>query len=480
MITSSSPALELYPYDRKQIIRKIRTLENYLGTISKIRYGTANYVVGSGHRPIPATENEEFNTRVLEEWKKWAENPDLCDRSGKNTVYDMQHLCSSGEMGDGEAFVLPQKTSNGYPQLLMVDPLLVDNPSRNSDKNVRDGVKLDGAGKVLGYYVNSGGNQSNSFQTTSKFFRRNQIFHYVTYKRTEQIRGKSPLHSAARHFHDVIDLIAMEISATKTHQAMGIHVKKRQGSTLSLEEQYDDVDEAVEKALAAETGSDPDTEKRDGVVQVHGAAVIEDPEVEEVNMLTSDRPNVSIKEFIYLILKEASNATLIPFEFYHDMSGLGGVTARYSLADAYVAISDKQRRLTRQVSFPIYRWWLASMIKLGKFDDVEIPEKWWVCDWQYPPKITVDIKHDSKALIELLANGLTSETAIFDATGVSRSEHVSRRVKELKEVLEECKNEGVPWELYYQQLFSQKSKGDKRESEGPPKKPDDNQPTETD
>jgi capsid protein len=451
------------------VIRKIRTLENYLGTISKIRYGTANYVVGSGHRPIPSTDSDEFNKLVLKEWKKWAENPKMCDRTGKNTVYDMQHLCASGEMGDGEAFLITQKTRSGYPQLLMVDPLLVDNPiHKESTGIIRDGVKLDGAGKILGYWVKSYGDESNPFLTTSKFVPSNQIFHYCNFKRTELVRGMSPLHSAANHFHDIIDLISLEISATKTHQAMAIHVKKTKGSTLSLEDQFDDVDKAIEESISEETGNASQYEKEDGLSKVHGASLIDDDGIDEVNLLTSDRPNQSLKEFFHLILQECANSTEFSYEFFYNMANLGGASARYSVADAYAVIQAKQQRMTRQVNYPIYRWWLASMIKRGTFDGVEIPEHWWECKWEYPPKITLDIKHDGKNLIELLSNGLTSETEIFEATGKSRQEHVHRRVRELREVLDACEQEGIPFELYYQQFYAQaKKKEDQQKLEKP-------------
>ena len=476
MISPSAPSLEYDPLDRKKIVRKIRTLENYLGSISKIKYGVANYVVGSGHRPIPETDSKDFNDRVSEEWKLWAENPDLCDRAGKNTLYDLQHLCVSGEMGDGEAFLLPQKIGeSGYPQLLLVDPLLVGSPRNGKALSAYDGVKLDSAGRVLGYWLNSLGDVTNRFSTTSDYYAKNLVFHHVHYKRAGQVRGRSSLHAAARYYHDIVDLISMEISATKTHQSMAIHIKKKQGSTLSLENQMDEVDEDYEEQLdefddsTKFSGKASKNQKSPSKVHTYGADILEDSEIEEVNMLTSNRPSTSIKEFVYLIAKEAASSTEFPFEFLYDMSGLGGATARYSIADAYIVIKAKQQRLTRQVSYPVYRWWLACMIERGAFDDVEIPDNFWACDWQYPPKITVDIKHDSKSLIDLLSNGLTSETEIFDATGVSRSEHVKRRVEELKEVVDACSEADIPWQMYYQQFFKQSK--DPSDNQPPTQKP---------
>lgn len=447
MITGSTPKLELNARDRKEIVRKIRTLENYLGSLRRVKYGTANYIVGGGHRPTPATDSEEFNKRVAEDWKTWAENASLCDRAGKNTVYDMQHMMASSLMGDGEGFILPQKTPNGFPQLLVVDPMLVGSPMSGTDTGVVDGVRIDKAGKVMGYHIlseDSGGSAFYSRKT--QYFRRNQVFHYCNFERAHQVRGRSPLHAAANHFHDIIDLIALEIQATKTHQAMAIHVKKTKDSSISLESEFDDVEEAM---TTAEGGS---YEKEKGISAIRGATVVEDPEVDEVNLLTSNRPNVSITPFIEMILRMCAEASNFPYEFLYNMSNIGGAPARYVLADAYNTILQNQRRMERQINFPIYRWWLASRIKMGAYDNIEIPEKWWKVTWTFPAKVTMDIKHDGKQMLEVLERGQATEQELFEAQGKSRTDHVDRRIAELKEVIVKCKDAGVPHQYYYQQF----------------------------
>lgn len=446
-IRHSSPKLELNPRDRREQVRKARTLENYLGAVSKFKYGIANYVVGTGHRPTPLTDSEEFNAEVLEQWNNWANNPDLCDRAGKNTVYDLQKMASAGECGDGEAIILPQKTANGWPQLLLVDPLLVGSPSIDRSRDVYDGVKTDKTGKILGYYIQSDSDGTgNLFSTKSQFYKKNQVFHLCDFKRAQQLRGRTELHSALNLLHDIVDLFALEIQATKTQQSLAVHVKKKANSSITLEGSLDD----VEGATQAENNESPT--KEIGKSQLPGASIIEDEEIEEVKLLQSNRPNESLKEFTELLFRQIAASGGWSYEFLCDMSDIGGASARYVLADAYIQIQAKQLRMERQIDFPIYRWWLASMIKLGKFK-TPVPEKWWKVKFQFPAKVTMDIKHDGKQLLDLIKSGLVTEEEVFEAQGKSRIGHVKKRVAELKEVMNECGDEDVPVEYYYQDFY---------------------------
>ena len=472
-ISGSNPKLELRPYERRALVRKIRTLENYSGLVTRASHGTAGYVVGSGINPIPSTEDPEFNQRVSEAWEAWSTNAEACDRSGRLTVADLQLSLAAGEVLEGEGFVAFQKAASGLPQFLQIDSQFVGSGFQE-DPETYDGVKTDKAGRVKGYYVSSNliGN-SNSFSTTAKFYPKNLLLQFIDHRRAHRLRGKSCLHSAANNIHDLVDLLSLEKQATKTHQGLAVHLKKRTGSTFSLESAFDD----AEQDALADGGTDEEFKKKAAKAKLPGVSVLEDPELEDVKLLNSNRPNANLTEFYELIVREVACSTGFPFEFLWNISAVGGAPARYILADAYITIQRKQRLLTRQIMFPIYRWWLASMQKLWRETNgargIEPgPDKWWSVQWQYPAKATMDIKHDGKQLIELLTHGLTTETAIYEGAGMSRSKQVDLRIDEIAEVLRKCEEADIDPMYYYQHLFKFKNLQDDEEDENKKSKND--------
>ena len=147
---------------------------------SAIRTNRTN-VIGVGLMPNPkinaevlgisAVSAENWEKKVKQEWKMWAEDKSACDATGVNDFYSMQQLAFVSWLTSGDVFAVRKNYDETFEtpyslriQLIEADRIrtpsdlsgnyvyVTDGQAKNGN-SIHDGVEIDPNGKIVAYYI---------------------------------------------------------------------------------------------------------------------------------------------------------------------------------------------------------------------------------------------------------------------------------------------------------------------------------------
>lgn len=125
--------------------------------ISQIIERGLDQVLGNGLQVDPDTGDDEQNEIALELWNQWAENPNLCDYTGRFTFDQMERLALRHRWVDGDCFgLLDPKTGtvrleegDRVTSSLPTNGVLID----GRERDVVHGVEIDvETGRITAYH----------------------------------------------------------------------------------------------------------------------------------------------------------------------------------------------------------------------------------------------------------------------------------------------------------------------------------------
>lgn len=440
---------------RHELLKKSRWLRNNMGLVKRMVKGVARYSVGSGLSHIPATGDKEFNKRADAYFEAWASSPGLSDVRGKMSFWKMQDFVAQALIGDGEIFAL--KVNNplmvrkpgdpGCPAIqlmetqLCADPLLSSAPRTDGFK---EGIKRNEWGATVEYRFlrdRKPGEMDNLAFTDQPA---PSVLHVMDNDRVDQLHGITWLHHGENCAIDILDLKALEKAAVKVHSTFAAAIKRKDAGAQQTRSFSGD----LKKGQPARPGGP--------VVSYEnfagGAAMLNLGDGEEFQLLTSNRPQMTWTAFLDYLVRDIAWGLGVSPEFIWAVSGMGGANTRFILEDAKWFFEYVQRILVETFCQPVYAWVIADAIEQGLLEppSQEFAADFAKCLWQGPAKITVDIGREGNLEIERLRNGLTSWDDIYAARGQSGRKMISKRIDELKEVMDECKEKGVPFELLFE------------------------------
>lgn len=440
---SGNPKLTETPYERENLVRKIRTLLQYEPHLNAAIKAPSKFVVGKGIFPEPLSGSDEYKTEFKKRFKRWAKNALVCDKGGKLNYVDMQYMIDAGFRRDGEGFVFNQKTGT-IPQFQVVDPLLIKS-GKSNEGNVRDGIRINENERPLGCFVSDFSLTKNRFSTSQKYVRINNYNHLVNFETPHQVRGRTCFHNSATIAHDLLDILTSEKDAHQTHLGLSAHIKKKKNSTYSVADNLSDNDHSY---LADEGHTEKQIEEKteSSLVQLNGAQMIESPDVEEVKLLSSNRNLTGLKDLVEILLRQLAHSSGYTYEFLFDLASLGGVTARIDLEANYLEIERDQDRLINQVLYPLVRFWAASEIKEGRLQDA--PEDFWNIGFRRPSKATADIKNNGKNARENIDYRIATRGDAINDSGEGFEDFVKRNIGEIETERRMVSESNLSWEEY--------------------------------
>jgi hypothetical protein len=108
-------------------------------------------------------------------------------------------------------------------------------------------------------------------------------------------------------------------------------------------------------------------------------------------------------------------------------------------------LKKRQKTLTK-AWYRIITYAIAKAIKSGYLKQ---NEEWYKFIPTYPKSPSIDLGRDSKNEIDLLRISANTLTNILGKNGEVFEDTVTKRVSEVKRIMDECEKQGVPFELVY-------------------------------
>lgn len=434
---------EINPFVRREILKRLRALEANLGLVQRAKGQVSKYAIGFGVFPGPRTLDPDWNKQSRAQFMDWANNPAVCDVAGAMNFWERQRYHAETFFAENESFdCLVSSSFSGAPQLQLFDNTEVGSPYGYAlayNLDYIDGVKPDQFYKPLSYLVSVESAQpKRGYQFDTREIPAGDMIHIVKRKRANQLRGISPWAPVINAGIDVLDLEAVVNHSAKLHNAMGVSVNKKSG-------------DGGKKGLTAKVQQTLNSEGKVTQVDekfIRGAAIQYLGLDEEIKIVSSDRPTENLLNFLVYRIRHIINTTGLPFEIVWDMATLGGAASRIILEDAQWFFDLVQDILNDRFNQRVWVWFCASQMKRGLLPVCKDP-RWWVCDWQGPPKLTADAGRTAQSEIDLLHSGFNSWQDYYAKRGRNWQPVIQGRIDELKWAKGQCDTAGIPLEYIF-------------------------------
>lgn len=160
--------------------------------------------------------------------------------------------------------------------------------------------------------------------------------------------------------------------------------------------------------------------------------------------IKNDRPGDMWDRFHNRLTRSALIGINWPYSMVWEATGQG-TAERADLERAAVSVEDRQDVL-RGYALRIINRTVAKLIKSERIPMPRNPSDWYAWKFTMPPKISINFKNDTKALLDLNSRGLVNDTDIAGFYGKTLEAHYKERAYEVamrkritREVSEETK-----------------------------------------
>ncbi len=355
--------------------------------------------------------NESWNEDVEDGWRGWTEQ---CDLAGRMHFADKLRLFIRQFFEAGEAFEQKVSADVDTPvrlRLLSIEPDRVDSPNGFDDANVRKGVKVDGNGAPLSYYVSKthpGNIVWSSGLTDYDELQAKDVYHLYKLNRPGQTRGVpwlAPVLDVFGHFRDLDHhtLLAAEYAAALAVLLYTDHT----------DAEYDDCGGVYD------------------IVDIEEGSMAMLPRGWKATQIKPEQPPVAYPEYKKELLKQIGRPVGMPYLVIGaDAAGHNYSSARLDTLTYWDHLEMTQASLARHCCTPLVREWIAEARLAGVIG--RVPPKFRIT-WTWPQRKHVDQLKEEQAAILRLASGRTTWA-------------------------KECKAQGMDWEEVFRQLKREREK----------------------
>jgi len=414
-------SLDFTPYDRREMIKRLRYGERNVGLVRQIVSDFVTYVVGSNgitHQsncadPVKAALYDDY---YFEQQKKAS----LC---GRFSGAELQRIMLRRALIDGDCFAIKTFDDNEQmPKLQVIEAHRVESPEDSKQiPGLIDGVRFDSLGRLRSYFIKQGDKSLKEVPATS-------VCHIYEADFVSGARGLSILQHSWTDLQNEDELLKLEMLAVR-NDADFTRVLQKQGGFVSGD---------LKDELSGTTGSDNLASRLGGKL-----AVLEPGE--SLTSLESKRPNGNFVEFLRAIQMDIGRGTL-PYEFYGDSSRLGGSGLRLVAAKADRVFQRWQDIIISKLCLPSFLYVVADGISRGLLPDA--PD-WFKVSFTTPKRLTVDAGRDAAQERADLEMGLTSFSEHHAAKGQDFKAEATRRADDIVFLKELAEAKGIPlWMLY--------------------------------
>lgn len=256
------------------------------------------------------TGDKALDNRI-EELMNWFSRPNNCDVAGRHPLRRMIRLAEARRTVDGDVFLL--KLRDGRLQAIEGDRIRtpLDRPKGFRAKELTHGVRVNDAGRALGYLVCRRGTFGNGFHF-ERMVPAHRMLQHAFFDRFDQVRGITPMASGYNSFQDTYEGITYALLKAKIAQLFGL-VVTRNG----------DGDDSMGHVTNANDDGDDTTESNEekSGYQIdfgQGPFFQELEPGDEMKFLENKTPSAEFREFLITVIALSLKSLDIPFSFYDE------------------------------------------------------------------------------------------------------------------------------------------------------------------
>ncbi|HUU11204.1 MAG TPA: phage portal protein [Phycisphaerae bacterium] len=403
-------------------LSKVREIARDLDRNSCLIHGLmdrfCHNVVGDTFGFRPETADDGWNDAAFE-WMIEQQGPD-CDVRG---LFDWHSILSTAlrAIGTDGDVLLAHNTGR---KIQPIEAHQIATPSDRKDETIVSGVRVDKAGKPMGFYVGA-----ESYNGT---FPWRADYSYVPagdctwagYRtRFTQTRGIPVLAAALKHYDRVDAYIDNESLAAEIDACLAFFVQSDSdydGTTLPPD-MHEETDTLGDGSNTTET-----------LQKIEPGMIAHIRRGETVQPFGAKRPGNQFEPYLVTSLRIVGAALGYPLELVLlDFSKTNYSSARAALLQAYRMFRVWQQWLIRTICLPIYRRWMAQGIAAGELSSRTdaLKVKWFPPSWAW-----VDPLKEILALKEAVALGTSTITDEVERQGHTMPQHLTEREAEIKEM----------------------------------------------
>lgn len=393
---------------REEIVRKSRYFERNNGLLNRLADVFEQYTVGAnGLQFIPDSNDESWNQNNAEAFETWSNFADL---NSRQSFASIQSLIARAWFVDGECFIQktfgkPRMNSQSFPRIRLIESHRVKTPSDKArDENIIDGVKVDGNGRVEGYYVREASIAGPMFVSdeTYTFVPSENMLHVFEPSRIGMYRGLPFAYAVLNDLHDLDDLQILEMDAAKEAASVEKVIKTKSGELdddalrAEIFKAGDDDEKTSGGSAENRTKYYQEVWKSKAKILTHG---------DEFEQYQSNRPSVAVQEYWQHLISKICAGIGISKQLVFPFS-IQGTIARADM-DVSDAFFKSRSKVISHCMTDIYRWVTAWNIR--NISSLRNRPKYWDRLTIIPPaSVNVDVGYKAKALIEQYKAGFIS------------------------------------------------------------------------
>ncbi len=385
------------PYARTRALSLGRWAYSNVGYVKGAIDAMARYSFGSvGLIPQAQTSDESWNTASESYFREACK---IIDVTGRFTLSEMQRILSKAIDRDGDVGLVLTESSNGFPQIQMIEGHRISSTGAKEEEKFFDGVKVNASGRPIAYRVSL---DSKTFQVIPA----TNFIHLYDADRCDQLRGITALIHALNDIQDLQEIIGFEKMGVKASLAPGL-VHYTSGGEDKL------MPTTVSNGITYES--------------LVGGMIPRLYEGEKLESFKSNRPTAGIEDFSKILIRNVALGMGLPVEFVYDPSSVGGAGVRLVVAQAQRRFEERQELFKTRLMGRIWGYTISKGIKRG-----ELPKssEWWKVAWQNPTKITVDAGRDATANRDDVRAGLRTYAEDFGERGMDWREQIEQAARE--------------------------------------------------
>lgn len=467
---------DMKPIDRRTSMIRSRFIVNRTGLGRAMVEGSTRYSIGGGIIPYASTGDQDYDdscNRLCDSVFEAAEDWSRLDVAGMHNFYELQELIAPAMMTDGDCGVvkiLPRDSNGrviGYPKLQVfasdqiTDGWLGGLSNFGGTTGWRDGVLRGANGRAERYRVqteNAPGYPAAYGYAPTSFteFAAQDFMLVLDPKRIGQGRGMPWTHHGQSSAITMMDLKTLEESAAYLNAFFGAVITTPTGEIPEgfesevFKRRFSKTTDGrpVTSGVATETTSTDNFRKYANFMG--GALIPVLKEGEKLDMVKSERPSLTFTGFMDWLVNDIAWGFGIPPSFVWAISGRTGPETRFTLSQADWFFRFIMRRMISRFCKPtrdfVVRWGILT----GRINGGRLPRNGadpFLCRWHGPRKITIDERYFYKTWLDRLDKGLGTEEEFYAELGQEASDVRRARVLEVKDWMNLCAAEGVPYDL---------------------------------
>lgn len=385
--------------DRIELNRQARDLAENFGLFAAIMrklaiysFGRVRYRAQTGNKTL----NRQIDNYIARRAKK-------CDISGRFSLAELARMALFETQVGGDCLAIYRNSPTGTAPQLIDSDRLGGGKTGFVSANQFAGVEFDAdTGTPLQYWVYD--RTPAGAYVDPIPYRPEHVAHVFDPERYDRQRGITPFAPVINEMRDLKEVMEACLIGVKFENYHSGFISGGLGQPNDPQSFFGPAQDRVSSgASATETKMSP------GVMQYL-------PEGQTATLVKSERPTGQFQSYLELLIRTIANALALPYGFVYSLSGLGGPAARMDAAQAHRVIEYWQGIISERFLLPTVERWILDGMADGAIATVQGTDPL-AGQFQFPPRITIDVGRESAAEREEIRAGLRTRADWWDEEG---------------------------------------------------------------